>query len=47
MIAGETWVILAKRLEQIRKAREELVQPEAKLVYDKHDQASVLTVEQT
>ncbi len=42
MIDRETWLILAKRLEQIRKAREELEQPEVKLVFDAHDQAKVV-----
>ena len=45
MIDAETWLILARRLEEIRKAREENEQPEVKLEFDAHDQARVVTAD--
>lgn len=45
MIDRETWIILAERLEQTRRAREEAEQPEVRLEFDAHDQARVVPVE--
>ncbi len=49
MIDRDTWLILAKRLEEIRWHREalEAERETITLVFDSHDQASVLTVERT
>ncbi len=46
MIDLETWLILADRCATIRRLREEAEQEERiTLVFDSHDQATVLTVE--
>ncbi len=43
----ETWLLLAERLRTIRRLREEAEEERERitLVFDSHDQATVLTVE--